>query len=988
MKIKLFLLIVNITLIVSTNAQKVTKSRGVPSIPTEIEYKQPDGSVVTILQRGDAVFHWNSSPDGYTIIKNSNKYFEYATTNSTKKLVSSGIRYQSGSLKSAQVQNFLGTAKKNVFYSKSQVDAAVSNSILLSTNSGTEVSKSFPKTGNRKLLTILANFSNTTPTFTQTNFNTYATNIASYYTENSYGALTLVTTVTAWVNLSKPHDYYGPESNWGEFAYDAIRAADAAGLDLSQFDNDGDGIVDGVAVIHQGNGQEASSNTNDIWSHSWDLSSAGYTASQRTFDGVRVNQYTTQPELLNSAMSTIGVFCHEFGHNLGLPDFYDTDYATNGQYDGTGNWDIMASGSWNGNPAGSRPAYHNIWSKSFLGWLTPTTLTSANSYTLKNSEQNKEGYKIKTTTPNEYFLLENRQQVGLDNSIPGHGMVIYHVDENYINSHMATNNINTTSHQGLHPESANGTINASSCPFPGSTSKTQFTDNTTPNSHSWIGSNTNFPITNISEASNTISFSTLASTIQAPTIQASNIVVTNITATSATISWANGNGAKRVVFVENPSATAQFPTNKTTYIASSDWNNKGSRLGTSNYYCVYNGAGNSVTLTNLPPNSQFAIRISEYNGTAGNEQCLISNVAGNPAVFNTLAAIQAPTIQASNIVVTNITATSATISWTKGNGLNRVVFVESPSSFAAAPTNNMTYTASSDWSSKGTRITTSNYYCVYNGSGSSVILTNLTPNSTFTVRISEYNGAASMEKYLTTIVGVVGNPAVFNTPVAIQAPTIQASNIVVTNITATSATVSWTNGNGAKRIVFVENPSATAQFPTNKTTYVASSDWNNKGTRLGTSNYYCVYNGAGNSVTLTNLPSNSQFAIRISEYNGTAGNEQCLISNVAGNPYVFNTPVSTLKNVFENTQFEQYQNVNTTVSVFPNPTSGVTTVKSAKDGDDTMNISVSNLQGVVFYKVNTLQNSIDIDLTDVASGIYLVKIEIKGIVTICKVIKN
>ncbi|MCG8700165.1 MAG: M6 family metalloprotease domain-containing protein, partial [Bacteroidales bacterium] len=281
-------------------------------------------------------------------------------------------------------------------------------------------------------------------------------------------------------------------------------------------DNDNDNVVDGVAIIHQGRGQESSGDTDDIWSHSWTLSAAGYSSSQRTFDGVRVNEYTAQPELLTTTtMSTIGVLCHEFGHNLGLPDFYDTDYNSNGRYAGTGDWDVMASGSWNGNPAGSSPPHHNAWSKTFLGWVNPTVIRYTGNYTLNNYEQNAQVYRYETTTNNEYFLIENRQRTGYDADIPGHGMLIYHVDGNHISSHMNSNNINIGRHQGLYPVCANatgnppsnyGNINSAGCPFPGTGNRTQFTDNTTPHARSWRGNNSNRPITNITETGNRITF--------------------------------------------------------------------------------------------------------------------------------------------------------------------------------------------------------------------------------------------------------------------------------------------------------------------------------------------------------------------------------------------------------------------------------------------------------------------------------------------------
>jgi hypothetical protein len=328
-------------------------------------------------------------------------------------------------------------------------------------------------------------------------------------------------------------------------------------------------------------------------------------------------------------------------------------------------------------------------------------------------------------------------------------------------------------------------------------------------------------------------------------------------------------------------------------------------------------------------------------------------------------------------VVTNITSNSATISWTSGNGAKRVVFVENPSAFAAAPANNSTYTASADWSTKGTRIGTSNYYCVYNGTGNSVTLTNLTPDATFTVRISEYNGLEGEEQYMTTI--VTGNPVTFKTLASPSPPTVQTTNIVVTNITSNSATISWTSGNGAKRVVFVENPSAFAAAPANNLTYTASADWSTKGTRIGTSNYYCVYNGTGNSVTLTNLTPGQTFAVRISEYNGLEGDEQYLTTIVTGNPVNFSTLT---------TNIPINQNPAASVSISPNPTSGMIRIKLINSDKKTMLFTIGNLNGKLVYKSSSNENEVEIDLSDQPAGIYFLNVEIDGNSKVFKLIKN
>ena len=350
--------------------------------------------------------------------------------------------------------------------------------------------------------------------------------------------------------------------------------------------------------------------------------------------------------------------------------------------------------------------------------------------------------------------------------------------------------------------------------------------------------------------------------------------------------------------------------------------------------------------------------------------------------FQKVLAIGSPSLQASNIVITNITSTSATLSWTNGDGAGRVVFVENPSGTAAAPYNNNSYTASADWNVKGTKIGSSNYYCVYNGSDNSVNLTNLTPNATFAVRISEYNGAAGAEQYLTTI--VTGNPKTFTTLASASLPGIQASNILVTNITSTSATISWTNGDGTNRVVFVENPSGTAAAPYQNNTYTASVDWNVKGTKIGSSNYYCVYNGSGSSVDLTNLSPNSRFAIRISEYNGSGGNEQYLTTIGTGNPTSFYTPDS----IGGTAAIKMVSDGVASIILYPNPTSGLFKLQTAMENVESMNISITDLQGILIYKFSIPGKSAEFDLSSAASGVYIVRVDINGFIRIYKLIKQ
>lgn len=207
--------------------------------------------------------------------------------------------------------------------------------------------------------------------------------LKGYYERQSNGAFTVDGAVFGWVTVPHPESYYGRDSENGvddagpadprDLVRDAVDAAVAAGLDLSEFDQDGDGIVDHLLVIHAGAGEEAGGGAQGddaIWSHSWNLQRPYAPEGSRT----AVYTYTMEPE-----DGAIGVFAHEFGHDLGLPDEYDVAYSGAGEP--VAAWSLMSSGAWNGKPAGTQPSFIDPWGRMVLGllwggqWVRPTVVS-------------------------------------------------------------------------------------------------------------------------------------------------------------------------------------------------------------------------------------------------------------------------------------------------------------------------------------------------------------------------------------------------------------------------------------------------------------------------------------------------------------------------------------------------------------------------------------------------------------------------------------
>ncbi len=526
----------------------------VPAMPGSTIFTQPDGSKVTIRLTGDENLNYVYSQDGYTLLHKAGYYY-YAMHNQSGDLVASEYVARDVKNKSADI-SFLQSIPKGLGYSEAQLAKRQIKRIPLAKESSLKASgiqkSTFPSTGQRKLLMILINFSDTQVSYPQEDFNAYMNEVGykgkgsfrDFYLENSYGQLDIETTVTRWVTVSKGHDYYGrdDDENAYELLIEAINLLDDE-INFKDFDNDNDGTVDGIAIIHQGQGEEyTGSDENNIWSHSWTLGSALYPADPPVKDGVYINSYTIQPEIMagkgNTAMSTIGVMCHEFGHNLGAPDYYDTSGDGN---NGTGYWDLMAAGSWNGY-SGDQPAHHNAYQKSEYGWLTLKDLVDNDAVVLKPVMDEPDVYKVNTKTAGEFFVLENRQKNGVfETALPGSGMIVYHVDENFIRQKYRDNKINVGWHQGLYPIVASGTMsnpNTSACPFPGSNHVTSFTDATTPSSLSWSGENTMRPITNIAQSGENITFS--VSTVVPVCVTPVNLNATYLGLNQVKLVWAAG----------------------------------------------------------------------------------------------------------------------------------------------------------------------------------------------------------------------------------------------------------------------------------------------------------------------------------------------------------------------------------------------------------------------------------------------------------------
>ena len=371
-------------------------------------------------------------------------------------------------------------------------------------------------TGELRLLAVLVEFSDHPASvaelfFDSLIFGASGATVSSYYDEISYGQVDLVTvhlpSSVGWVTAPSTYAYYVDGKNGtGDYprnaqklVEDIVDIIDAA-VDFAQYDNDGDGFVDNLMVVHSGPGAEFSGSDDDIWSHK-------YAIAPQQRDNVYISTYTIQPEYwAEPGDMTIGIYSHELGHVFGLPDLYDTDYSSRG----IGQWGIMSYGSWNGpSGMGESPAHPCAWSRAAMGFVVLDEITASRyEAAVENVETGGTVFRLPTSvTGNQYFLVENRQQIGFDTYLPGSGLLIWHIDESYSdNQHEWWPEAAGSNHYAVALEQADGLYemernldcgDAGDC-LPGTTANDAFTAHSRPSSSAYSGTRTGVAVRDIS----------------------------------------------------------------------------------------------------------------------------------------------------------------------------------------------------------------------------------------------------------------------------------------------------------------------------------------------------------------------------------------------------------------------------------------------------------------------------------------------------------
>ena len=485
----------------------------VPAHPGIDVVRQPDGTEVRIRMRGDKWCHWHEDEAGYTVMREpTSKAWVYADLDGQGKIMPTALRVGKADPSRSLTK---GLRAKKPLSNAGKMRAA---SLLQAQPDRPEKTSA---RGTLRNLVVLVQFPNLKFRYAKSDFEAlynqtgYSAegaygSVKDYYFEVSYGQLNLESVVVGPVTVSGNYAMYGENASDSSAVKDMVAEAlalvERQGFDFSQCDMDGDGQVDGLDIIHAGYGAEYGSNSQDyIWSHKWQLRSAV------TYDGVRLSSYHTEPEIYGwesnpsgNKITPIGTICHETGHFLGLPDLYDLDSSSAG----AGNFCIMAGGCWNG--GGRRPAHMSAWCKAKLGWVTPTVISATGDYTLPRIEDNRKIYKLQGdfSSQSEYFLIENRQGYGFDASLPGsnRGILIWHIDEaqtgNSDESHYKVDLEEASGSQELELNTSSGNDND----YWRSTTKTEFSASTTPDTSSYAGEVLGISLSAFSASGDTMSF--------------------------------------------------------------------------------------------------------------------------------------------------------------------------------------------------------------------------------------------------------------------------------------------------------------------------------------------------------------------------------------------------------------------------------------------------------------------------------------------------
>ncbi|MBQ9585127.1 MAG: M6 family metalloprotease domain-containing protein [Muribaculaceae bacterium] len=544
---KLTFLLVAITIAIAASAE--------PANPTPITITQPDGTKLQLRLLGDEFYHFNTTIDGYTIV-NVDGTWEYATLKGNH-LASSGIMAHDPDARSAQEKQMLATTplrlidkqetnnalkartlrdRKHKDQKVPVIDYSLFRGLIILINFN---DRQFMMDNPNDFYTDLCNTVNYTGFNLNGRFHRCTGSVRDYYYDNSMGQFDPDFDIVGPVNLD--YSCYEGNDKAREIFKASLDAVDDQ-VDFTQYDADNDGEIDMVFFMVAGYSSSYSGNNSGyLWPHMSYLIDwwSGWPPQPYIYDGKRMGTYASSCEIYgwesqgSTMPNAIGTICHEFGHVLGLPDLYDTDYSdSGGDSNHPGDWDVMAGGSHYN--YGRTPVGYSLWERWELGFADTPPLLSLGRKSLEALNISNTGFMMQSPNENEFFLFENRQPNKWDAALPGHGLVITRVD--YSNEQAWWNNeVNCDpSHNYYQLIHASGNSD-SGVPFPGPNNVSYISSSSNPALVTWAGEPCELALSNISEENNIIAFNVVKDVPPLSLIEDFELIPTGLPANATNI---------------------------------------------------------------------------------------------------------------------------------------------------------------------------------------------------------------------------------------------------------------------------------------------------------------------------------------------------------------------------------------------------------------------------------------------------------------------
>ena len=437
-----------------------------PAYREPITITQPDGTHLTVWMHGDELHHWLETADG-TLVVNTQQGCFVAALDGQGQLRATATLAHEPVLRSTAERQLVArqTEPLRTRFHERGLEAAAANSRRAQIS---ETAHYVPHTGSPRILVILTAYSDKdfivpdpVKTFDQYLNGETLTNLGNKEDKNAYsvrkyfdicsgGRFTPQFDVVGPVTLPNTLEFYGGTSDTPNDEKFSTLGTDALNLvkdqvDLKLYDNDGDGAVELVYVIHAGYGQNTSGIANTMW--------AKVSYANLNIDGTTVSRLGCNSELFRpketekTDINGIGTFCHEFSHAMGMPDLYPTSTpprTVNNQ--AMEFWSVMDYGLYRKN--GYDPTPYNAWEREAMGWQQAEVLSeTTRGITMKTFFDGGQSYKIVNSNyAEEAFYIENIQKKGANANAYGHGMMVYHIDYAYSTVNMSDYPNNTKGH--------------------------------------------------------------------------------------------------------------------------------------------------------------------------------------------------------------------------------------------------------------------------------------------------------------------------------------------------------------------------------------------------------------------------------------------------------------------------------------------------------------------------------------------------------------